>query len=45
MGCTTADYNNDGFTDVFVAYDGQNQLWCNNGDGTFEEESEQLGVS
>ena len=45
MGCTAADYNNDGFTDLFVAYYGQSQLWCNNGDGTFEEVSGQVGLN
>ncbi len=45
MGCTAADYDNDGFTDVFVAYYGQNQLWRNNGDGTFEEVSGQVGLN
>jgi hypothetical protein len=45
MGCTAADYNNDGFTDFFVGYYGQNQLWLNNGDGTFADVSEQLGLN
>ena len=45
MGCTAADYNNDGFTDLFVAYYGQSQLWYNNGDGTFEEVSAQVGLN
>jgi hypothetical protein len=35
-GCTCADYDNDGYTDIFVAnYNENNFLYHNNGDGTF----------
>ena len=38
LGVAFADYDGDGFTDVFVANDAIEQfLWHNNGDGTFSE--------
>lgn len=35
MGVAAADYDNDGFTDLFVANFGRNVLLRNHGDGTF----------
>ena len=36
LGVTAADFNGDGWIDIFVANDGQpNQLWMNQRDGTF----------
>src|SRR5262245_10060359 len=37
LGVSTADFNGDGWVDIFVANDGQpNQLWMNQRDGTFK---------
>jgi enediyne biosynthesis protein E4 len=37
LGIATADFNGDGWIDIYVANDGQpNQLWINQRDGTFK---------
>lgn len=41
---TVADYNNDGFEDIFITYYGQNVLYRNNGDGTFTDVTKQAGL-
>jgi hypothetical protein len=43
-GAVAADYNNDGFVDLFVYNFGKNILYRNNGDGTFTDVSVQAGV-
>jgi hypothetical protein len=46
MGISFADYDNDGFTDVFISNDTfQNYLLHNNGDGTFTEIGLLAGVA
>ena len=43
---STADFNGDGWIDIFVANDQQeNQLWINRGNGTFENRALRSGVA
>jgi hypothetical protein len=44
MGAWAADYDNDGWVDVFVTQWGRNTLWHNKGDGTFDDVTERAGV-
>jgi hypothetical protein len=45
VGAVAADYNNDGFVDLFVYNFGANILYRNNGDGTFTDVTAQAGVA
>jgi hypothetical protein len=45
MGISIADFNDDGWQDVFIANDTEpNSLFINQGNGTFEEKGLELGV-
>jgi hypothetical protein len=44
MGVAVADYNNDGFEDLYVTCAGPNRLFKNNGDGTFSDVTARAGV-
>ena len=42
---TVADYDNDGFDDIFITYYGHNVLYRNNGNGTFSDVTKQCGLA
>jgi hypothetical protein len=44
-GVAAADYDNDGWTDLFLANTGQNTLYRNNGDGTFRDVTGESGLA
>ena len=44
VGCAVGDYDNDGDLDLFVPNYGHNQLYRNNGDGTFTDVAAAVGV-
>ena len=45
MGVAAADYDNDGFTDLYVTSYGKNVLYRNNGNGTFTDVTPAAGVA
>jgi hypothetical protein len=46
MGISIADFNDDGWQDVFIANDTEpNSLFINKGNGTFEDQALQFGVA
>src|SRR5207249_1274465 len=45
MGVTVGDFDNDGFPDIFLTNFGPNQLYRNNGNGTFTDVTARAGVS
>ncbi len=45
QGVCAGDYDNDGFTDLFVTFWGHNILLHNNGDGTFTDVTKKSGLA
>jgi hypothetical protein len=43
-GCSAADYDNDGYVDLYVLNYGRNTLYHNNGNGTFSDVTEKAGM-
>ncbi|MFQ5638541.1 MAG: CRTAC1 family protein [bacterium] len=44
QGCAVADFDGDGFSDLYITNYGPNQLYRNRGDGTFENVTQQSGT-
>ncbi len=44
MGVVVADYDNDGYPDLYVTNYGRNVLYHNNGNGTFSDVTDRAGV-
>src|SRR5580704_3905077 len=45
MGVAVADFDNDGYEDLYVTNVGENILYHNNGDGTFTDVTAAAGVA
>ena len=44
IGCTSGDYDNDGFVDLVVGFDGEVRLLHNEKNGTFKDVTEAAGI-
>ena len=44
LGVAAGDYDNDGYTDLFICSAGRNALYHNNGNGTFTDVTRQSGI-
>ena len=45
QGVAAGDYDNDGWVDLYVTHFGPNQMWRNQGDGTFVDVTRQTGTA
>ncbi|MGO9199637.1 MAG: CRTAC1 family protein [Limisphaerales bacterium] len=45
LACVVADYDNDGYEDVFINYYGGQRLFHNNGNGTFTDVTAKAGLA
>lgn len=45
MGCAVADYDNDGYEDIYITALGKNHLFHNQGNGTFVDVTAKAGVA
>ena len=45
LGVAVADFDNDGYSDIYVCQWGQNVLYHNNGNGTFTDVTKRAGVA
>ncbi|MCP4220190.1 MAG: CRTAC1 family protein, partial [bacterium] len=44
MGVIAADFNNDGWPDIYITNYGANKMWYNNGNGTFKDVTAKTGT-